>query len=184
MVDLASVIRYAHPPQNIVGSTLFLAYIALALYGSTAISTSLYKQYSSIAFPEKSKKKEKKKEKTDEKEQLKTIQDARKRHIKIYAFLASISFATLSYHMLSFLITSYAKYSGKNSLALKNLTVDNLKAWMVNTSLFDTFAKELVRDGPSTAWTQIAILATYFWNLWMADKGKKVGIRNLHVVRR
>ncbi|PVI05568.1 hypothetical protein DM02DRAFT_554339 [Periconia macrospinosa] len=196
MVDLGGrVAAFANPPQNIVGSTLFLAYIALALYGTTAISTSLYSQYNSIPTPPskptgKPKTKTKPKDKKQTKEppppeespqnapqqlQQQSEQNARKRHIKIYAFLASISFATLSYHMLSFLISSYTAYSGppKNLHSTPDMTLTSLQEWLLHTSLFDTFAKDLVRDGPSAAWTQGAVLATYFWNIWMADKAQQ-----------
>jgi hypothetical protein len=162
MGDLTSLTSFANPPQNIVGSVLFLSYIILALYGTMAITISLWRQYNFINIQDSMKE--------EDRSRIKTIYDARKRHISIYAFLASISFATLSYHMSRFLIHSYASWAGKVDVKFGDVTVESLKTWMWNTSLFAGFAKELVIDAPSAACTQRAILATYLWNIWMAQK--------------
>jgi hypothetical protein len=154
--DLA---QYVTPPTNYIGTTIFLSYIALALYATTSISFSLYAQYDSI-FHAPSK---------NEDESRKRARIARARHIKIYAILASISFATLSYHMLFFLITHYEQWS---SDTLSATSGKKLKEWMLGSTLFQDFAMELVESKRNAVWTQIAILATWFWNIWMGRKGR------------
>lgn len=163
MYGLDALVARATPPYNVLGSTLFLSYIVLALYFTTSILLSLYRQYIAIFFSANAAKDDKKTE---------AIKSVRARHINIYAFLSSISFATLSYHMLGFLIASYTNWAGPQGLWETDMTIESLKSWMLETSLFESFAKELVRDGPSTAWTQAAIVGTWFWNIWMAGKGE------------
>ncbi|KAH7381364.1 hypothetical protein DE146DRAFT_681874 [Phaeosphaeria sp. MPI-PUGE-AT-0046c] len=154
---------YATPPNNHIGTTLFLSYIVLALYATFTITYSLYAQYNIIyhsASPSKD-------------AAITAAKIARARHIKIYAFLASVSFATLSYHMLFFLITHYQRWSGESSLA--TISGDKLVRWMLHASLFKDFANELVENASNATWTQLAILATWSWNVWMARKAR---IRN------
>ncbi|KAI8931652.1 hypothetical protein NX059_011301 [Plenodomus lindquistii] len=155
---------YATPPNSYVGTTIFLSYIVAALYATTAITISLYSQY--ITLPDTNA--------TPDNTGLNAAKNARKRHIGIYAFLASISFATLSYNMLMFLITHYLSWGGDQSRSITNVSIQNLKNWMLDSSLFQDFAQDLVKDAPSAVWTQIAIVATWFWNIWMAQKGKAI----------
>lgn len=156
---LDSLASYATPPNNYIGTTLFLSYIVLALYATLSITYSLYTQYNTIyhsASPNKD-------------ANIIAAKAARARHIKIYAFLASLSFATLSYHMLFFLVTHYQAWSGEISLA--SISGDKLVRWMLESSLFQDFANELVENAQNATWTQLAILATWSWNIWMARKG-------------
>lgn len=155
---------YASPPFNYLGTTLFLSYILLALYFTFSISTSLYAQYkrlSSLKIKE-------------------DVKNARTRHIKIYAFLASVSFAILSYNMLNFLIQSLTVWARTQNLLGRRVSLVGLRYWMLETNLFGTFARELVGEKPSAFWTQAALLQTWFWNIWMAYKGKFA--YNLHVI--
>ena len=146
---------YANPPFNYLGTTLFLSYILLALYFTSSISLALYGQYkriSSAKVPQ-------------------DVKNARVRHIKIYAFLASASFAVLSYNMLNFLITSLTMWARAKNLLGMRINGLGLGGWMLETSLFESFAHELVGKRPSAVWTQMALLGTWFWNVWMAYKG-------------
>lgn len=160
---LDSLTAYANPPYNVLGATLFTSYVVVALYSTTSITASLYRQYSSIKSLKSNGK---------EDELHMRVQDARKRHIKIYAFLASLSFATLSYLMFGFLTWSYRQWASDKWLVFRTLNMDKLKGWLWDSTLFETFARHLVEDGASTLWTQTAILSTWFWNIWMAAKGK------------
>jgi hypothetical protein len=47
-----------------------------------------------------------------------------------------------------------------------------LWSWMLESSLFEGFARELVGGGAGVLWTQIALLGTCFWNVWMAGRGE------------
>lgn len=169
-----SLASYATPPNNYIGATIFLSYIVLALYATSSITYSLYTQYNDIyrsGSPSKDVSEGKSDATTRSANYTTTAaKAARARHIKIYAFLASISFATLSYHMLFFLITHYQAWSGEKSLA--SVSGDELGKWMLESSLFKDFADELVGNAQSAMWTQLAILATWSWNVWMARTGK------------
>ncbi|KAH9876619.1 hypothetical protein J1614_003751, partial [Plenodomus biglobosus] len=154
---------YASPPHNYIGTAVFLSYIVAALYATITITVSLYNRYS--ASPDTLA--------TPRNPALNDAKDARKRHIKIYAFLASVSFATLSYNMLMFLITQYLSWSGNQSGNLTDISISKLKGWMLNSSLFHDFAQDLVKNAPSAVWTQSAIVATWFWNIWMAQKARQ-----------
>jgi hypothetical protein len=155
------LVYYATPPNSYIGATIFLSYIVAALCATCAIMYSLYTQYSTIFHTPTSK----------NDERLNAARAGRASHIKIYAFLASVSFATLSYHMLMFLITHYLEWTGDGDLSLSDVSGDTLKRWMLESTLFQDFAKELVKDAPNAVWTQAEILATWFWNIWMGQKG-------------
>jgi hypothetical protein len=163
-----SIEPYANPPTNYLGTTLFLAYIFLALVLTTYITLSLFKRYNAtIVYPLIS----------TTTPPSRQIRDVRARHIKIYAGLASISFAMLSFNMLNFLLIKYSNWSGGEARMLRSwegISRDAfvLKQWMLNSTLFESFARELVDDGPSTVWMQLSILGTWFWGVWMGGKGK------------
>jgi hypothetical protein len=157
----ATLVHYATPPNSYIGASIFLSYIILALYATLSILISLYAQYTSI-FTSPT---------TTKNAQLSNARTARARHIKIYAFLASVSFATLSYHMLFFLITHYFNWTGVSHHNFSAVSVAGLRDWMLESTLFQDFAKDLVKNAQNAAWTQAAILCTWFWNLWMAGKG-------------
>ncbi|XP_014558003.1 hypothetical protein COCVIDRAFT_95853 [Bipolaris victoriae FI3] len=158
-----ALVYYTTPPNNYIGTTLFLSYIVAALYATFAITWSLYSQYAAIFNRPTSKKDEK----------LDAARTARVRHIKIYAFLASLSFATLSYNMLMFLITHFLDWSAKRSQNPSDVTIEQLKRWMLESTLFQDFAQDLVKNAPNAAWTEAAILATWFWNIYMAQKARE-----------
>jgi len=156
-----TLVYYATPPHSYIGTTLFLSYILAALYSTFRITYSLYIQYTSIFHTST----------PDSNGNLKAAKAARAKHIKAYAFLASISFATLSYHMLMFLITHYLEWSGAKTLSLNNVTIEKLKRWMLASTLFHDFAQDLVKDAPNVVWTQAAILGTWFWSIYIGQKG-------------
>jgi hypothetical protein len=170
------LIAYSTSPNNYIGSTLFLSYIVAALYLTSTIAYSLYSQYVAVFHinPTSSPKDFKL---APSKSRSGTVEtrNARARHIKIYTVLALVSFSSISYHMLGFLITSFLDWdnsSTRNVFAvLGNNAFNKLERWMLETSLFNDFAVQLVGDGESAVWTQLAILATWGWNLWIGAKG-------------
>jgi hypothetical protein len=168
--------QYTTPPNNYIGSTFFLSYIVAALYLTSTIAYSLYSQY--VAFfntHATSSPKDFKLKASDGKVETR---NARARHVKIYSVLALVSFTSISYHMLGFLITSFLDWNNSSTrnvfAVLGSNAFDKLKRWMLETSLFNDFAVQLVGDGESAVWTQLAILATWGWNLWMGSKGTSI----------
>ena len=164
--------QYTTPPNNYIGSTFFLSYIVIALYLTSTIGYSLYTQYTSAFHSHPSSPPSKFKQNGAGKVETR---NARAQHIKIYTVLALISFTSISWHMLGFLITSFLDWNNSSTrnvfAVLGNNAFHKLKRWMLETSLFNDFAIQLVNDGESAIWTQLAILATWGWNLWISGKG-------------
>jgi hypothetical protein len=156
----STIVHYSTPPNSYIGATIFLSYIVFALYATLSITYSLYTQYTAIyhSTPPKD-------------EKLIAARAARARHIEIYAFLASVSFAALSYHMLMFLVTHYLNFTAEGKSTLSTVSGEGLKKWMLESTLFQDFATELVRDTPNAVWTQLAITGTWFWGCWIGRKG-------------
>ncbi|KAF2124055.1 hypothetical protein P153DRAFT_391091 [Dothidotthia symphoricarpi CBS 119687] len=153
--------QYANPPTNYIGTTIFLSYIAAALYLTFTITFSLYRQYNNTST-------------SSSKTKGKGIGiKSQPQNIKIFAFLAGISFATLSWHMLNFLITSYLQWDGSKQLSQAGISGNKLKRWMLESTLFQDFAQELVSSEASVVWTQAAILGTWFWGVWTAREARK-----------
>ncbi|KZM20649.1 uncharacterized protein EKO05_0010605 [Ascochyta rabiei] len=171
-----SLIRYTTPPNNYIGSALFLSYIIAALCLTSTIGYSLYTQYTNVFHSHPSSPPSKFRQNGAGKVETRS---ARARHIKIYTILALVSFASISWHMLGFLITSFLDWNNSSTRSivavLGNNAFDKLRRWMLETGLFNDFAVQLVGDGESAVWAQLAILATWFWNLWMAGKGRQYG---------
>jgi hypothetical protein len=140
---------YATPPNNYIGTIIFLSYILLALSTTISIVSSLYTQYTALV--------------THASAQDKHIRTAVRR-IKLFVLLASVSFAMLSYHMLFFLITHY--YT-----SFDTVSANGLKEWMIDSNLFRDFAQDLVSTRWNAVVTHVAILETWFWGVWMAWKG-------------
>ena len=161
---------YANPPTNYIGTALFLIYITLALLLTGYVAWDLYTRCSTLLIsrctPTPPTPETKSKNATPNID----IRSARARHIEIYALFASVSFAVLSFHMLNFLMHSYEQWAVGRRATIPTLEV-SLKAWMLATSLFESFAKGLVGDGPSSLWTQVGVLGTWFWTVWMGGKG-------------
>ncbi|KAF3042691.1 hypothetical protein E8E12_007677 [Didymella heteroderae] len=166
--------QYITPPNNYIGSTIFLSYILVALYLTSTIGYRLYTQYAAVFNLHPSSPPSRFKQNGQGKVETRS---ARKRHVKIYTALALISFTSISWHMLGFLITSFLDWSDsgtRNVFAVLGSNASNqLKRWMLETSLFSDFAVQLVADGESAVWTQFAILATWGWNLVLASKGRQ-----------
>jgi hypothetical protein len=157
-----TLVHYATPPNSYIGAFIFLSYIVLALYATLSIIISLFAQYKALFNTPTNDAK------------LNNARAARAQHIKIYAFLASISFATLSYHMLMFLIPHYLAWSRQNTPSLSSvISLSKLHTWMLESTLFQDFAADLVANAPNALWTQSAILATWFWNIWMAQQARR-----------
>lgn len=175
--------QYTTPPNNYIGSALFLSYIVVALYLITSISYSLCTQYASGFHSHPSSPPSKFRQNDAGKVETR---NARARHIKIYLALALISFISISWNMLGFLITSFLDWSSsprRDLLAAKShQPFQMLKQWMLQTGLFNDFALQLVADGESAVWAQLDILATWGWNLWLAYKGVSP-FANLSVIK-
>jgi hypothetical protein len=150
---LEALTRYANPPSNVLGTTLFLSYITLAIYFTSDVLFALYYESTKAHAP-------------------RSHNDRRK--LKILSTLAIVSFAALSLHMLKFLINSFLTWNMSKIMFKpdEHLTLfESVWHWMLGTNLFENFAKEMVGAASSTVWAQIALLGTWFWNVWIAERG-------------
>lgn len=143
------------PTPNPLGSTLFILYILLALYFTYRVLRTLETRFdahwSSLSF-------------------------ARKRTIGVFFALAALSFASLSWHMLAFLITHYLQSQdlyhpagllgdvlgkGKNSGSLA--LVRRVWYWTTHSALFTDFARSLCsegREGSGLWWAKQDLMGT------------------------
>ncbi|KAF2009636.1 hypothetical protein BU24DRAFT_473809 [Aaosphaeria arxii CBS 175.79] len=145
---LEFLVKISNPPNNVLGTIVFLAYIAAALVLTSHIVLSLYKQHQR--------------------------HPPRSRHgTTVLVAFSIVSFATLSYHMSRYLLSSYLNWSLTQSF-FRPHDSRSVWAWMLNSHLFTSFAKELLRDEPSRKVTQIALLETWGWNVWMARNGTPI----------
>lgn len=101
-------------------------------------------------------------------------------------FLHSVlSFSTLSYHMLNYLIVSYQAWSkshgyqppgslfGSNSLlgTQEQRIPLHIWSWLTNSTLFADFATTICSNNARFWWTQQALLITMAWSVFMSLEG-------------
>ena len=174
MADAALLLLSAN---NVPGALIFITYILSALYLTFRISTSLYRSYTSSSFspPSRSPSKE---------------PQARVSHPSILLTatlalaLAIVSFATLSWHMLSFLLASYTSWSNWHYIPLPSFEEGRklpylLWRWAANSRLFRDFAGEIlggkeIGKGSGEAarwWTAGALWWSLGVGLWMGLEG-------------
>lgn len=145
--------------QNIVGAIIFFSYILWALLLTILICRDLldiYSQGSRAGGKSRA--------------GSNVQQDRRLRHkVFVYAALCALSFSSLSFHMLIFLIQSYQSWAV--SERWRHATVQNIWRWSINSNLFQDFA-EVLCDGPEHFWwTHLILLYTFGWNVYMCVEG-------------
>lgn len=161
---MATAANSSSPPStNVLGALTFTLYVLSALVLTTYISISLLRTYNTVS--------------------LSSVQHAR---IQLFATLATISFATLSYHMLHFLINSYRAWAlqqphlitlpqGGNGLG--ETVADawskvDVWQWLKDSTLFEDFAHEALGSQGRSWWTVIALCASIHWAVSMSIDGE------------
>jgi hypothetical protein len=112
------------------------------------------------------------------------LQDSDK-EIKTVCALAVLSFATLSYHMLHFLIQSYRRWSLRKQVpfpkgvsshgafrSLEIITRIHVWQWAKESTLFDDFARVLGGEPRRFWWTHLVLVYSLGWNLYMSVEGQ------------
>ena len=142
---------------NVLGGTIFICYIVAALLLTGLIVLDLYK--SSLRSPPPST--------WNHVQQLFT-----------FSVLAVLSFVTLSYHMLSFLITAYSNWAIARGLALpqgvrkNDLDRLHLWQWARTSKLFQDFATNICMESNGNWWwTEHTLIFSMAWNIYMAVEG-------------
>ncbi|KAF7510052.1 hypothetical protein GJ744_007156 [Endocarpon pusillum] len=146
---------------NILGGTIFICYIGAALLLTALIVLNLYK--TSLRSPPRS-----------------TWNHVQQ--LSVFSVLAILSFATLSYHMLSFLITAYSNWAVARGLALPQGVLKNylkrlhLWQWARTSTLFQDFATKICMESNGNWWwTENTLMFSMAWNIYMAVEGKLQG---------
>ena len=127
-------------PESYTGALTFWLYILAALTLTTLILTSLY-------------------------------QRTKKPSPQIYLFSACAltSFTTLSYTMLSVLISSYKTWSTQHTIP--NSSTLHLWQWSLTTPLFTDFANAVFADPPRRLWTNLELIVTGYLASYMGYQG-------------
>ena len=152
------------PLYNLSGALIFTAYVLSAVFLTAFISNSLRVQYKKFS-PEREHEQEK--------------------HLQIFSALTVLSFSTLSYHMLNYLIVSYQAWSkrrgyqlpaslfGFNSLlgTREQRVPLHSWSWLTESTLFADFATTICSNNARFWWTQQALLVTMAWSVFMSLEG-------------
>ena len=148
--------------ENITGALTFYAYIAAALFLSGLICKDLVTEYFSRPREQRTQSgqvERKNGKKRDAHTQISTL-----------AALSSISFAVLSYHMLSFLVDSFQVWACSNLLSTVSfLSIWN---WSINSRLFRDFGEVICNQPRRFWWTQLTLAYSLGWNVYMTIEGK------------
>ncbi|KAL9115484.1 MAG: hypothetical protein Q9227_000805 [Pyrenula ochraceoflavens] len=166
--------------SNLLGALLFLFYILAALLFTALILSSLLNTYSSLPSPSYRRKGQ--------------GSSTRSLHIQIFAALSTLSFATLSYHMLNVLFSSYDAWLSAHSIHrvtppsspfyacttssdLALACAQQAWLWARTSRLFQDFATDLVSTRERWFWVQGALCLAMGWSLYMAGEARRRGGR-------
>lgn len=165
--------------RNTAGAILFFSYIFAALYFTSYLVLSisqLSKQYSAL-----SKSSYKESSQYRRKPQRKGEWVWHHGAFATFCALSLSSFAVLSWSMLNFLIVSYLGWSAKHGVSIASPVLDlshfmqwahSIWFWATGSSLFQTFAEDLVSDPTQWKFVRAALIYSYTWNSWMSTLGE------------
>lgn len=162
------------PLYNLSGALILSAYVVSALFLTTNITLSLIKIH--VYSPGS---RSMTKHIDNEKTKLKSL-------LLIFSALAALSFSTLSYHMLNYLIVSYQAWAtnrgslvphglfGKNSILGPDGSI-SLHIWqcLTTSTLFQDFAQTICGNTARFWWTQQALFVTMAWSMFMSYEGRR-----------
>ena len=160
--------------HNPLGTFLFLSYIVAALFFTGLITSDLFNAFKYFS-----------RQTSPKSDDGLTFQ-----HVITSVCFASFSFAILSFNMISFLLGSYqAKCDGLNLNRPENIswgalgdpkawktTSQDIKKWMLHSTLFQDFAEMITITPGRVSWTQGTLLLTMVWHRSMVIDGKILDI--------
>ncbi len=168
-------------PENVTGATIFFLYIIAALLLTILLSRDGLKAFASRSnFTNKR-----------QKSQIRPAGGpGLELGISLFAALATLSFAVLSYHMLDFLVQSYQSwrflaedtFSSQGSQVHSSTTYHNdsilekiprvqIWNWATQSNLFQKFGEVICNDTHRFWWTQLALIYSCSWNIYMKIQG-------------
>jgi hypothetical protein len=149
---------YGDDRPNAVGGALFLGYIVAALLFTTRLVLSIryhYKKAASRAQPT-------------------NFRTATGRRTIIFSALSLLSFATLSFHMSSFLALSYWNWCQTHGRSFE-VNVKQMWEWCSHSALFEDFARALM-ETPERSWWAALALMQMLDTVWFVNaRGRKEG---------
>lgn len=168
-----------------VSALLFWAYIIVALLASIIVIYDMKKLYKNHEQELAIKSKSYDTSKTTDQEDC--------RHgVVLSLSLSLISFSVISYHMLSFLLHSHHAWLEHNRRILSDMSTDQqetlqsfpglaqrLWQWSVEASLFSNFAKAICDGTEQFWWTQLVLVYSFSWNVFMAFKGMSLPLNTV-----
>ncbi|KAL8722408.1 MAG: hypothetical protein Q9225_001087 [Loekoesia sp. 1 TL-2023] len=166
---MASIDNDTNQMPNVTGAVIFVGYVLAALLLTTLIVVNLYRAY--LSRPSWSSK-----------------EPSRvSNQFQVFVALAVLSFSTLSYHMLNYLIYSFRAWAEPEGLAIlpglhisKGLLSSSnlgftahLWQWLTESVLFYDFAKTICQNSANFWWTLQALLVSMASALFISIEGKK-----------
>ena len=152
--------------DNVSGALMFFAYIVAALFLTALVCRDLLNEYR----PTRERQSAQAKDKVGKNGKVNTEHDIQFQ-VSILAALSALSFAILSYHMLSFLVQSYQSWAPSDSL--RNVSPSRIWQWSIGSTLFQDFA-EVINDDPDRFWwTNLALTYSLGWNIYMTVEGNR-----------
>lgn len=165
---------YVQPEDNLIGAIIFFAYIAAALILTCIIAFDL-RGLSRIAASAR---------RANAKTSRSTYSSIK---IALLVLSATISFASLSFHMLNVLIQSYLSWTITHGAVDSSILyaglfpfnlIDYLDAlarsiwhWSTTSTLFADFASAIISSPARRIWTRLVLSYSLTWSFWMSDNG-------------
>ena len=164
---MASVSTNSESASNVTGATIFVGYVLAALCLSTLIVLDLYQSYKIQSNLSSSS----------------TRAPSVFSRLQIFLALAVLSFSTLSYHMLSYLIYMYNQWVITNDPEVfpgpsNLLTLSTMQAsrqiwkWLTESALFLNFAETICKNSANFWWTQQALFVSMASALFISIEGE------------
>ncbi|KAL8672909.1 MAG: hypothetical protein Q9168_002663 [Polycauliona sp. 1 TL-2023] len=162
---MASITTDTEPVHNSVGATIFVGYVLAALFLSVLIVVDLSRSYHARTSS--------------------FVSKAQRPSSRLHIFLplALLSFSTLSYHMLSYLIYAYQAWLTANGLEGLPRPSDFLTLptsqglhqvgqWLTESTLFLNFAETICQNSANFWWTQQALFVSMASALFISIEGQ------------
>ncbi|KEF59644.1 uncharacterized protein A1O9_04490, partial [Exophiala aquamarina CBS 119918] len=156
----------ARGDEEILGATIFFAYIAAALLLTGFLTWDL-----AITYRIRRKSSHPLHGNGSEYQVQSKLQGSNSVKIRTGGVLAAFSFATLSYHMLHFLTQSHRRWwnlkQGLWSVEDVGLTHPHIWQWTKESALFEDFAQAIRGEPHRFWWTHLVLVYSFAWNLFM-----------------
>lgn len=142
---------YGRGRENLLGSAIFLGYIAAAVYFTLDVVGRIRRLYKSNTAARR---------------------DEVRKDMNTFIVLGTVSFLFTSVNMLSFLFLSFSNYHhhSKHPLAFDSATLDHVWEWVSHSTLFEDFVRAVVHQPQRWWWAQANTLGSMVFFVIIADR--------------